>query len=386
MAVDNIKETRSFGLFNMGDLDDGLDITNDSPIISEDSREDNPLQTTLNDQDNSTSTNTEDNSNDTTQEVNQEETTEQVDNTSTTNTEEPTEFSYQPLLETFFKEGVLPDDLEITDDITDDLDGFKLAVTKGLELKANKIIEERDSKLSEETRKRIAIESSGGSIQELYGSDEIIDFNALPLDADSESDISEEDALNNQKFLYSEYLADLGTSEEEIETLINESEVEGTLKGYASIAKKALTKRDEEKVTAYISKKKEEEITQKQAAIKAEEDFKNYVTNLREIGSFQIDKTKSEKLYNFLTKRDKDGKTEADKKFTQENAMLFQFLLMEGFDKIDTFRKKAETDATKILKKTLHKFKPNTNTGLVVREEEQSTSKKQIIPSFWGNQ
>src|SRR6188508_1934468 len=282
MAVDNIKETRSFGLFNMGDLDDGLDITNDSPIISEDSREDNPLQTTLNDQDNSTSTNTEDNSNDTTQEVNQEETTEQVDNTSTTNTEEPTEFSYQPLLETFFKEGVLPDDLEITDDITDDLDGFKLAVTKGLELKANKIIEERDSKLSEETRKRIAIESSGGSIQELYGSDEIIDFNALPLDADSESDISEEDALNNQKFLYSEYLADLGTSEEEIETLINESEVEGTLKGYA-----------------YIAKKKEEEITQKQAAIKAEEDFKNYVTNLREIGSFQIDKTKSEKLYNF---------------------------------------------------------------------------------------
>ncbi len=372
------QETRSFGLFSMNDLDEGVDNNTSDPIISQDGgREDNPLQTTVNEDNVDTTT---------TEEVNQEETTEQVDNTSTEDDVEVTEFSYQPLLETFFKEGILPDDLEITEDITDDLDGFKSAISKGLELKASKIIAERDSKLSEETKKRIAIESSGGSIKDLYGSDEIIDFNALPLDVDNESDISEEDALNNQKFLYSEYLADLGTPEEEIETLVNESEVEGTLKGYASIAKKALTKRDEEKVSTYISKKKEEEVAQKQAAIKAEEDFRNYVTNLREIGSFQIDKSKSEKLYNFLTKRDKDGKTEADKKFTQENAMLFQFLLMEGFDKIDTFRKKAETDATKILKKTLHKFKPTNTGGLVIKEEESQTNKKPIIPSFWGGQ
>lgn len=300
-------------------------------------------------------------------------------------TEKESDFSFQPLIETLFNSGILQEDLELTDDDTDDLDGFKKVLEKSVNLKLNKLLEERDLQLSETTKKRIKIESSGGNIQELYNSDEVFDYNLVELDATEENGFSQDEVLENQRLIYSEYLADLGHTEKEINDIVEEKELSGSLKTDAIIAKRYLVKRDEQKVSEYIANKKKEAFDAQEKARIDAENFKTRITSTREIGGFTLDKNKAEKLYNFIAEKDKEGKSEFDKRYTPENVLLFQYLLMEGFDKVSTLKKQAETKATQQLKKTLHKFSPN-NIGTISNHKEEVKQNKQIkIPSsFWG--
>lgn len=348
-------QERSKGYFSVDDLDNGgsdeVQEINISNVINAYKESQTPVVETASEPTNNSTLEDQSGDNES------DNTTEEIisDDQKVTDTNE--EFSFQPFIETLYAQNILPEDLDIdSEGISDDIDGFKKVIEKGVEFKINKALEDRDSKLSEATKKRIAIELSGGSIEELYGSDEPIDYNTIDIEATE--DLTEEDASYNQELLYTEYLTDLGHSEQEIETLLEEGKISGTLKRDANIAKRYLVKRDEEKIRDYTLNKKKEQELAVQRAIEEEEKFKNKITNLRELGGFSLDKPKADKFYEFITKRDKEGKTEFDKKFTEQNALLFQYLLMEGFDKVITYKKQAETQATKQLKKTLHKFKP----------------------------
>lgn len=370
------------GLFSVSDLDEGFssdiqsvssDFKYNYDYESEDSEESNEVEGVepIINQEESTEL---------TGETTQEST---VETTEQTSNEEETDFSFQPLIETLFTSGVLPEDLELTNEDSDDLEGFKKVLDRGVELKLNKALQERDSNLSESTKKRIQIELSGGSVQELYGSDEVFDYNQVELDATEENGYTQEEVQQNQRLLYADYLSDLGHTEDEINSIIEEKELSGSLKTDAIIAKRYLVKRDEQKVSEYIAAKKKEALDAQEKARIDAENFKTKVTSIREIGGFSVDKTKAEKLYDFITKKDKEGKSEFDKKYTPENVLLFQYLLMEGFDKVSTFKREAETKAVQQLRKTLHKIKPN-NTGISLPNDEIKPKTIKIPSTLWG--
>ena len=97
----------------------------------------------------------------------------------------------------------------------------------------------------------------------------------------------------------------------------------------------------------------------------------------REIAGFKVTEGKAKKLYDFITKEDKDGKSEFDKKDTAENRLLYAYFAMEGFDK-NKLSKEIATKQSRTLKKKLSRFSdtnvsPKKDGSAQVRKTDQET-------------
>ena len=90
----------------------------------------------------------------------------------------------------------------------------------------------------------------------------------------------------------------------------------------------------------------------------------------REIAGFKVTKKKAEKLYDYITKPVKDGKTQFELDDSSEARMLYAMFAMDGFNK-DSLEREVKTTQAKTLKKKLSntKDKAASMKGQPVRRE-----------------
>ncbi len=290
--------------------------------------------------------------------------------------------SFSPLFDALVEKGALYDITE-EDELEDSLEGFVAKINKDKE----KFFNEKLSTLSEKTRKMIEFELKGGNYEEVL--QDTFDFKALEdaiktateKDFDLDKVVDEED----QKNILIDYYAGLGEDIEEldIEAQLEELKSSNTLAKELTRAARFLGKEQEKEL-----KLKEQEYAQrleiekeKRAldAAKKEEAFKNRVLGINSLKGLEISKDDAQKLYEYMTVRDKSGKTQAEKNHKDEDYIFLEYIKMKNLD-LSKIERKAQTKATKEIKNVLKRIeKPSLN---AVKEEKAPSIPK--IPDIFS--
>jgi hypothetical protein len=79
-----------------------------------------------------------------------------------------------------------------------------------------------------------------------------------------------------------------------------------------------------------------------------------------DIAGFKVSKTEAQKLYDFVSKPDKDGKTAFEKADTDEARKLYAYFAMNNFD-VDALSREVATKNVRTIKKRIS----NANDGQV---------------------
>ena len=176
-----------------------------------------------------------------------------------------------------------------------------------------------------------------------------IDFANVPL-----SDGTKE-YEKNQRYLVEDWMRVQGYEEEEIAETVGDYLESGLLKKQAGIAQKKLVKWQEGQNQALLQQRQEAQEASQAEQMEIAEDFRDAVLETREISGFKISDKKAEKLYDYITKRDKDGLSQFDKDDNAENRLLYAYFAMEGFDK-GKLSKEVATQHARKLKRKLSNF------------------------------
>lgn len=225
--------------------------------------------------------------------------------------------------------------------------GLKDLINQTVEKKSQQAVVSYKENLGEDARQLLDILEKGGSVKDFQDMQEQTPFADIPLESSDG-----EDFTRNQQYLVEDWMKIQKYSDEEINETINDYIEGGMLKKQAALAQKKLAKWQEDQNAKMIADREATMLEQqKQEAAQAEE-FKESVINTKELSGFQISPKKAEKLYDFITKRDKEGKSEFDKADTAENRLLYAYFAMEGFDK-GKLSKEIATKQARTLKKKL---------------------------------
>lgn len=230
-------------------------------------------------------------------------------------------------------------------------EGIKELLKETVEKKSKEVLDTYKKSLPEEANKLLDILEKGGTFDDYVNMSQQIDFSSIPLE-----DKEGKPLLQNQLHLIEDWLQVQKYTKEEIKEVLEDYQESGIVKKQAEIAKKKLTSWQNEKNAELIKQREEAKLLQEKEEKEAANAFREEVLNVKEIAGFKVTKDKAEKLYNFITKRDKDGKTGFQKADTDENRLLYAYMAMEGFDKDKLVKDVATKQALK-LKKTLSNFK-----------------------------
>lgn len=283
------------------------------------------------------------------------------------------QFSYNPIINDLINRQVLPElqDEEL-ENLSDDIDGFKAVIDKGIEYKAKQIFDNYTSQLSDSTKRRIEIELMGGNYSEIESEQE--DYENADLDD-----------LDNQKYLVSKYLGLTKLPQEKIDKVLQEYEASGTLGINAEIAVEHLKASQEEQIRLKEEAYKKEIQLRKEAdalkQAKLQEELRNEILGIETLKGIPVSREETKQLYDFITKVDKDGKTESQKRHTFEDQLLFEYIKMKNID-LKSIQRQAETKATKQLKQNLHRYKAPV-VGSKVNEIEDKP--KVMARGLWGD-
>lgn len=254
--------------------------------------------------------------------------------------------------------------------------GLQELIKDTVEKRRQKDREEYKNSLPEEGRKLLEILEKGGSLDDYNKMSQEIDFEKVPLVNKDGEPIE-----RNQKNLVEDWLKEQGYDEDEIQDRIAKYKETGLLGEEAAIAKKKLAanqkKRNEDRITN-LEKEKQEQI-QKQT--KQAEEFKEKVTNLKEVAGFKLTKDKASKLYDYITKPVKDGKTQFQIDDKEDTRLLYAYLAMSGFDK-SALEKEERTKAAIKFKNKLSNYQDKEATpkrgAADVRRTKDQTDVKNI--------
>jgi len=259
-------------------------------------------------------------------------------------------------------------------DVSFNKDGLKELITETVEKKSTEAVAKFKDDLGDEAKNLLGILEKGGSVDDYVKMSQQVDFAEVQLEDKDGNDLK-----NIQSYLVEDWMKVQGYEQEEIEETINDYLEGGLLKKQATIAKKKLTKWQTEQNNALLAQKEKEQQEAAQAEAQEAEAFKETVTTTREIAGFKVTEAKAKKLYDFITKKDKEGKSEFDRKDTAENRLLYAYFAMEGFDK-DKLSKEIATKQSRTLRKKIDQFtdrntKPKRGGGEQVKRDNQKTPK-----------
>lgn len=192
------------------------------------------------------------------------------------------------------------------------------------------------------------------------------------------NDDSLTDNVQLQESLVSQYLALQDYDEEEIKTKLSKYKDSLLLEDEAKTALKKLKKYEDSYQAQLVEQAKQNQQ-------KAKEDYEKSIKDLEDsikktetfIPGITMDKTSKQKLYDAITKRDRDGKTELEKKMsTKEMQLAVAQFVMQLDGKLDAVARKATTTATvKVKDKIDAPVKTTKSSGLDLRVVKEALDK-----------
>jgi hypothetical protein len=229
--------------------------------------------------------------------------------------------------------------------------GIKELIKETIETKTKAAVEEFKKSLPDKASELLDVLAKGGTIEDFISIEEQINYSEIPL-----VDKQGNDLVKNQLNLVEDWLLAQGSyTEEEIQELLEDYENTGILKKQADIARKKLHNWQETKNKEAL-KEKEQQLVEKSKREEQEFiDFKKEVTSTRNVAGFAITPEKANKLFDFITKKDKQGLTAFQKKDSNEARLLYAYLAMEDFDK-ERLVKEGVTKQILKLKKNLSNY------------------------------
>lgn len=259
------------------------------------------------------------------------------------------EVEYSNIMQSLVDEGIVDFDEDKEYDVSTDK-GLKELIQDTKAKTKEAALTEFKENLGEKEAKLLTVLEKGGTADDFIKMEQQIDFMDVPLQSKDGSDYEK-----NQMYLVEDWMKVQGYDKDEIEDTINDYLETGILKKQAGIAQKKLAKWQDTENKALLAQKEQEAAEQEKQAIEQAESFKEAVINTREIAGFTISDSKAKKLYDYITKKDKEGKSAFDKEDTAENRLLYAYFAMEGFDK-DKLSKDVATKQARTLKKKLSRF------------------------------
>lgn len=248
---------------------------------------------------------------------------------------------------------LVEEDLIIFDDETEyepSSEGLKGLIKDTLEKMPAKVLAQYKESLPDNASEFLDILEKGGTVEDYINLKQQIDFAKVPLEREGKP------IIQNQLALVEDWLKVQGHTEEEIVDLISDYQETGILKKQAEIAKKRLTTWQEDNNKKLLAERERAIQLAREEEQQAVEEFKEQVLNTREIAGFKLSKDKAEKLYDFITKPTKGGKTQFQLTDTNENRLLYAYMAMEGFDK-EKLVKDIKTKERIKLKKALSNYR-----------------------------
>ena len=244
----------------------------------------------------------------------------------------------QEMMENFAGSGVLEFDEDSEYEPSEE--GLKSLIKETVERKSQDAITDFKQSLPEQATQLLEVLERGGSVE---------DFNAMQSQVDfSQVDLSSE---RNQGYLIEDWMKLQGFEDLEIKDRIESFKDAGILQKEAALAQKKLHENKlhaDQKLLEKIEadKKAYEERIEKESI-----EFKESVLNIREIQGFTLTEKKAKKLYEFITKPNKEGRTKFQEMDSEENRLLYAMFAMDGFDKSKLSEQVASKQAIKLRKK-----------------------------------
>jgi len=217
-----------------------------------------------------------------------------------------------------------------------------------------------------EKAKSLATETLPDVIKELVNNysegvplDELINVKSNQQRLDNITDDVLKENADLQEDLVIALLQNQGYEEDEIKTKLEKYKDNLMMEDESKIALKKLKKQQAEYEADLIKTSKEQEVLNQK---KAKENLDNLKKSIQESKSFiegiELSTENKEKLFNGITKRDRDGLTEMDRKMQDKNVQLAvaQFVLQLD-TKLDAVKRTAITQSVGKLKETVNTSK-----------------------------
>ena len=226
----------------------------------------------------------------------------------------------------------------------DSEDGLKKLMSSTVE----KEVEKYKQSLPEDVHKLVEFVEAGGDPKQ---------FMDLYYNQSSWADFKLEDEADS-KVVLKEYLKAQGEDEEEINETLDTYEISGILEKKAKAALSKLQNAEKTYQEQLVEVQKKYDADQKVLAKKQYEDFKAELYAKEEIQGFKLTPKTKDKLWDFIMKPDKTGKTELQKhNETNKNAQfMYAYLAMNNWD-LSTLEVQVKNKVNSDLANKLSNFK-----------------------------
>lgn len=226
----------------------------------------------------------------------------------------------------------------------DSEDGLKKLMSSTVE----KEVEKYKQSLPEDVHKLVEFVEAGGDPKQ---------FMDLYYNQSSWADFKLEDEADS-KVVLKEYLKAQGEDEEEIKETLDTYEVSGILEKKAKAALTKLQNAEKTYQEQLVEVQKKYDLEQKELAKKQYEDFKAELYAKEEIQGFKLTPKTKDKLWDYIMKPDKTGKTELQKhNETNKNAQfMYAYLAMNDWD-LTKLEKEVKNKVNSELANKLSNFK-----------------------------
>jgi len=244
----------------------------------------------------------------------------------------------QEMMEKFAGSGLLEFDEDSEYEPSEE--GFKSLIKETVARKSQNAITDFKQSLPEEATQLLDVLERGGTLEDFQSMQTEVDF--------SQVDISSE---RNQGYLIEDWMKLQGFEDLEIKDRLESLKDAGILQKEAVLAQKKLHQNKLHADKQVLEKIESDKVEYEERIEKESVEFKNTVTNLREIQGFALTETKAKKLYEFITKPNSKGQTKFQEMDSEENRLLYAMFAMDGFDKSKLSEQVASNQAIKLRKK-----------------------------------
>lgn len=287
------------------------------------------------------------------------------ESTSETHDEKTGEFTITPFLAKLIESGEFTEE-ELNEKFEDSIEGLEQIIQLRDSKKEKELEAKAFANLSDDAKRIIELDREGVDIRS------ILEFESEEIDYAS---IDLED-VENQQDLYFNYLIETGLSEEKAAKKVNASLELGDLAEDAKDAADFLSKKQNTAKEELIKTQKVQAKAQAEADKAKYEAWVKDVSETKQIKGFDLSKTDSANLLEFMTKPvDKSGKTKEQLAWEDpETRKAFAYFSMKKFD-FKAVEKKAETKATIKMKAKVANMsdKGLSTKGTKTQEEEHYT-------------
>lgn len=290
--------------------------------------------------------------------------------------DEDDEFSFAPMVTDLLEEGVLvlPEGKTIAD-YDDDKDGFQEVIRDS----AYQTLQNTIADLPATAQRIMQLALNGGSeqdLQQLMVLEEGPDWDAVDLDDEDVQKAVVEEAMR---------LKEPELTDEEIADALADLEDLGKLGKQAAKDQKYLVKHQDGQKAQIESQAQQREQDNEAAYRQEVTNVRNYINEVKDIAGLGLTKADRDGFMNYLTVKDKQGKTQADHMNTPERRIQKEFLNYKNFN-LGKLKREAVTEATKEVRKQLGRY----NAGRGTSNQGQRPSKRTealdgavMSPSAW---